>query len=25
VAGRPLHLVCTTTRPRLLLITVYEP
>jgi hypothetical protein len=25
VAGRPLHLVCTTTRPRLLLMTLYEP
>jgi hypothetical protein len=25
VAGKPLHLVCTTTRPRLLLMTVYEP
>jgi hypothetical protein len=25
VAGRPLHLVCTTTRPRLLRITVDEP
>lgn len=24
-AGRPLHLVCTTSRPRLIIITVYEP
>jgi len=23
--GRPLHVVCTTTRPLLILITVYEP
>ena len=24
-AGRPLHLVCTTAQPLLILITVYEP
>jgi hypothetical protein len=24
-AGRPLHVVCTTTRPILVIITVYEP
>lgn len=24
-AGRPLHVVCTTARPTLILITVYEP
>jgi hypothetical protein len=24
-AGRPIHLVCTTERPALVLITVYEP
>jgi hypothetical protein len=23
--GRPLHIVCTTTRPMLIIITVYEP
>jgi hypothetical protein len=23
--GRPLHIVCTTTRPVLIIITVYEP
>jgi hypothetical protein len=23
--GRPLHVVCTTARPRMLVITVYEP
>ncbi|HEX7184039.1 MAG TPA: DUF4258 domain-containing protein [Thermoanaerobaculia bacterium] len=23
--GRPLHVVCTTTKPLLILITVYEP
>lgn len=23
--GRPLHIVCTTTRPTLVIITVYEP
>ena len=23
--GRPLHLVCTTARPTLIIITVYEP
>jgi len=23
--GRPLHIVCTTARPLLILITVYEP
>ena len=23
--GRPLHLVCTTERPELIIITVYEP
>ena len=24
-AGRPLHIVCTTARPVLIIITVYEP
>jgi hypothetical protein len=24
-AGRPLHLVCSTTRPELIFVTVYEP
>ncbi|MBI1738474.1 MAG: DUF4258 domain-containing protein [Acidobacteria bacterium] len=24
-AGRPLHVVCTTARPVLIIITVYEP
>jgi hypothetical protein len=24
-AGRPLHVVCTTARPTLIIITVYEP
>ncbi len=24
-AGRPLHVVCTTDRPLLIIITVYEP
>jgi len=24
-AGRPLHIVCTTTQPVLVIITVYEP
>jgi len=23
--GRPLHIVCTTTRPKLIVVTVYEP
>ena len=23
--GRPLHIVCTTARPELIIITVYEP
>jgi hypothetical protein len=23
--GRPLHIVCTTAQPMLILITVYEP
>ena len=23
--GRPLHIVCTTTKPLLIIITVYEP
>ncbi|MBU0703503.1 MAG: DUF4258 domain-containing protein, partial [Chloroflexi bacterium] len=23
--GRPLHVVCTTARPKLIIITVYEP
>jgi hypothetical protein len=25
ISGRPLHLVCTTSLPRLRVITVYEP
>ena len=25
LAGRPLHIVCTTERPILVIITVYEP
>jgi hypothetical protein len=24
-AGRPLHIVCTTVRPVLIIITVYQP
>lgn len=24
-SGRPAHIVCTTTRPLLIVITVYEP
>ena len=24
-SGRPIHIVCTTTRPVLIIITVYEP
>src|SRR5438552_3926873 len=24
-SGRPLHIVCTTMQPRLIIITVYEP
>jgi hypothetical protein len=24
-AGRPLHIVCTTTQPALAIMTVYEP
>lgn len=23
--GRPIHIVCTTSRPKLIIITVYEP
>lgn len=23
--GRPIHIVCTTTQPKLIIITVYEP
>jgi hypothetical protein len=23
--GRPMHIVCTTTQPKLIIITVYEP